>query len=275
ITWLKWPQTTPSAISDFIPAVLYGAGEYGLENLSLTVRNARTVLHDLSFDSLHHALYNRPPAPIPEMEPFVRPVGETRDIFLRHVRIHYLPNAGRPSHHSAENDPQWQFNRWGIINSSDRDLTTAMGGVRNIEVSDCEFVGMQRFLDLQNARFVGNHFSNQMGVSWTDLGGQYVVFEGNRILGASSWRAITLPLRYLYCAHNFSVNIERGEREALTFDLTHAGAKGLLGRPGRSPVEAWQGRVASATATAVQLLEADLPPEAYQGFEMHIVSGTG
>jgi len=273
ITWLKWPQTKPQSVADFIPAVLYGAGEYGLENLSLMVRNARIVLRDLSFDSLLHALYNAP-APIPEMGQFMRPMGETRDIFLRHVRIHYLPNAGRPSH-SPESDPQWQFNRWGIINSANDALTVAMGGVRNLEVSDCEFVGSQRFLDFHNARLVESHFSNQMGVSWTDLGGQYVVFAGNRLIGASSWRAITLPLRYLYCAHNFSVNIERGEREALTFDLTHAGAKGLLGRPGRSPVEAWQGKVASATATAVQLLEADLPPEAYQGFEMHIVSGTG
>src|SRR5439155_4007738 len=62
---------------------------------------------------------------------------------------------------------------------------------------------------------------------------------------------------------------------ALTFDLTRSGPKGLLGRPGQSSVEAWQGKVASATAAAVQLQGADLPPAAYQGFEVHIVSGTG
>src|SRR5206468_9264270 len=136
-------------------------------------------------------------------------------------------------------------------------------------------VGSQRFLDLQNARFVENHFSNQMGVSWTDLGGQYVIFEGNRVIGASSWHAATLPVRYIYCAHNFSVNIERGEREALTFDLTPSGPKGLLGRRGRSPVEAWQGKVASAAATTVRLQGADFQSEAYQGLDVHIVSGTG
>jgi hypothetical protein len=265
ITWLKWPQTNPKSGADFVPAILYGTGEYVIEHMSIMVRNAKSVLRDLSFDALHNA-----PAPISAMESFMPPPGETRDIFLRHVRVHYVPNLGRPSN-SPESDPQWRFNRWGIINTVNEGLTVAVGGARNIEVSDSELVGIERLLDLQNARLVGNSFSNQMGVSWTDLGGQHMVFEGNRIIGASSWRSALLPLRYLYVAHNTSTNIERGEREALTFDIN-----GLLGeRRASPPIEAWQGKVASAAAKTLRLQEAALRPGAYRGFNVLIVDGTG
>ncbi len=43
--------------------------------------------------------------------------GRTRDVFLRRVRIHYLPYSGRPSDH-AQSDPQWLFARWGIGSST-------------------------------------------------------------------------------------------------------------------------------------------------------------
>ena len=187
LTWLKWPQSAPRSVSDFIPTALTGSGEYGLEQLSLMVRNARTVLRHDAFDGLLRDALPRPgsadPGPIPE-------AGATlaRDVFLRAVRIHYLPHSGRPSAR-AESDPQWLFSRWGITETSDRALTVAIAGVLSLEVSDSEFVGAQRFLDIRNGRFTGNRFSNPMGVSWTDIGGQHIVFEGNRIDGASSWRA--------------------------------------------------------------------------------------
>ena len=269
ISWLKWPQTNPRSVSDFVPAALSGDGEYGLEHLSLMVRNARSVLRDLSFDALNGALYG-PRAPVPELESFVKPAGEARDVFLRDVRIQYVPWAGRPSAEPIR-DPQWQFDKWGITNSPDQDLTVALGGTRNVEVSDCEFVGTQRFLDVENARLTRNRFSNQMGVSWTDGGGQYVVFEGNHITGASSWRSSLEPLRHLYIAHNVSRNIERGEREALTFDVNVP-----LGRPERSHrLDAWQGRVASASADTLRLQGAALPPDSYRGFDALILAGKG
>ncbi len=264
IAWLKWPQTQPKSAADFIPAVLYGAGEYGLENLSLMARNARTVLRDLSFDALH-----RLQAQVPEMTSFMPLPGQARDVFLRHVRIHYLPYAGRPGR-DPQQDAQWQFSQWGITNSSNHDLTVAVGGIRNIEVSDSEFVGTQRFLDCQNARFVGNHFSNQMGVSWTDLGGQYIILEGNRIFGASSWRSAWLPLRHLYVAHNFSRNIGRGEREALTFDVN-----GILGKTGKPPVKPWQGKTALGLGKTLRLQEPAFRPGIYRGFDVQILRGKG
>ena len=269
ISWLKWPQITPRSVSEFIPAVLYGTGEYGLEHLSLMVRNARTVLRDLSFDSLLGALES-PRAPIAELEPFMRPVGDTRDVFLRDVRVHYVPWAGRPSA-EATRDPQWLFDRWGITTSPDQALALALGVAKNVEVSDCEFIGTQRFLDLDHARLTGNHFSNQMGVSWTDVGGQYIVFEGNQITGVSSWRSALAPVRHLYIAHNVSRNIERGEREALSFDVNV-----VLGRRERSHrLDAWQGGVTSASADTVRLRGAAFQLDSYRGFDVLILTGRG
>lgn len=275
ITWLKWPQTNPQLAADFIPAVLYGTGEYGLEDLSIMVRNAHIVLLDLSYVAAQREMYGPTwggNVMDPGMEPYIPPPNSTRDIFLRRLQLHYLPFVGRPSGNPTA-DPQWQFFRWGITNSNGVvDLSVAMTGVKNVEVSDCTFVGSQRFLDLQNARFVGNHFSSPMEASWTDLGGQHVVFKGNRIIGqASSWRCTLLPVRWLYVAHNYSWNVVRGEREALTFDVN-----GVLGERRKShAVPVWQGKVVSATATTVSLQGATFEPETYRDFDVQILSGKG
>ena len=164
------------------------------------------------------------------------------------------------------------LDKWDFADLSNEGLTVGIGGAVNVEVSDCEFVGVShRFLDLRNARVVNNTFSNQMGRSWTDLGGQHVVFEENRIIGVSSWRSALLPLRHLYVSHNTSANIERGEREALTFDIN-----GLLGKRGASPpIDAWQGKVASAASQTLSLHEVALRPGTYHGFDTLIVDGTG
>jgi len=265
LTWLKWPQTNPRSSADFIPAALTGAGEYGLERLSLMVRNARTVLVGGSFDR------SRQPGQIsPEAQ---RRAGaeQARDVFLRHIRVDYLPYAGRPSGH-PETDPQWAFSHWGIINSTDRDLATAIRGIHTLEVSDSEFVGTQRFLDIQNGRFAGNRFSNPMGVSWTDVGGQHIVFERNQIDGAASWRPGTLPLRYIYGADNTGRNLGRGEREWFTFDVNKS--MGMVREQG-SRVEPWLGRVAAVSGRALRLEQAQLAAGAYSGFDALIVSGRG
>ena len=222
-TWLKWPQSAPRLEADLEPAALRGAGAYALESLSLMVRNARTVLRDASFDTVDppsHASRPSEPAPAGARPPGALP-GSTRDVFLRDVRIHYLPYAGRPSD-TPQKDPQWGLGRWGIINGTRTGLTLAVAGVRNLEISGSEFVGIQRLNDLDNARLVGNIFENPMGVSWTDMGGQHLVVERNRFDGASSWRAGRLPLRHVYASDNSGRNLGRGEREVLTFDVNHA-----------------------------------------------------
>jgi hypothetical protein len=270
VTWLKWPQGAPRSASDFIPAALTGVGEYGFEGLSLMVRNARSVLRHDSFDEFLRDAYPRPatvgPGPPSEGLP-----NQARDVFLRQVRVQYLPYAGRPSAH-PETDPQWPFSRWGITDSPDRDLGVAIAGLDTLEVSDSEFVGSQRFLDIRNGRFVGNRFFNPMGVSWTDIGGQHIVFERNRIDGASSWRPGRLPLRHIYGAGNVMQNLGRGEREALTFDVNRL--TGWIYGP-HARIEPWAGGVASAAGRTLQLEKGGLTPGAYRAFDALIVSGRG
>jgi hypothetical protein len=252
LTWLKWPFMGPTSVNDFIPAALTGSGEYGLEKLSVMVRNAQVALRGGSFGA----------SP---------PVQETKNIFLRQVRIQYLPYSGRPKDR-VEGDPQWAFARWGIINTGSRDLAVGIRGVQTLEVSDSEFVGSQRFQEIRNGRFTNNRFSNPMGVSWTDLGGQYIVLERNHIDGMSSWRPQNLPLRHVYGAHNTGRNLGRGEREWLTFDVNPD--SGMV-REGGVQVKPWVGNVASASGRALQFAKADLAPGAYRDFDALIVSGRG
>ncbi len=206
-TWLKWPQNVPKDPHDTIKAAVFAAGSWGMENLSLMIRNADICVRDLSYDSLLGRLY-RFPAPLKELESRMVPWGQERDVFLRRVRIQHLYLCGRPGVEFFK-----RFNEQNL-------LTFAIGGVKNCEVSDCIFNGTQRFLNLDNGRLTGNSFSNQMGgASWTDLAGRYFTFQNNDIVGASSWRWHGIPLEYLYSAHNKSANFERGERECMTFDI--------------------------------------------------------
>ena len=234
------------------------------------VRNAQAVLRHDAFDQLIRDALPRTGAGDPLGGPQSR-AGEARDVFLRQVRIHYLPFAGRPSAR-PEKDPQWAFARWGISESVERDLAVAISGVRTLEVSDSEFVGAQRFLDIRNGRLVRNRFTNSMGVSWTDVGGQHIVFEGNRIDGVSSWRPGRLPLRYIYGAGNVGQNLGRGERESHTFDVNRL--QGWIYGPG-ARVEPWAGRLASAGGRVLHLEKGGLAPGAYGAFDAFIVSGRG
>ena len=252
LTWLKWPFNNPKSITDFIPAALTGDADFGLEHLSIMVRSAQIALRGGSFGA-------RPP------------VQEAGNIFLRHVRIHYLPYSARPKDR-AENDPQWAFARWGIINSGGRDLAAGIRGVHTLEVSDSEFIGAQRFQEIRNGRFTNNRFSNPMGVAWTELGGQHIVFERNQVDGMSSWRPQNMPLRHLYGAHNTGRNLGRGEREWLTFDVNPD--YGMV-REGGVQVKPWLGKVTSASGRVLQLAKADLVPGAYRDFDALIVSGRG
>ncbi|CAB4243171.1 Endopolygalacturonase (fragment) [Methylacidimicrobium sp. AP8] len=114
-TWLQWPQNAPHAPSDFLPAVLYGGGRYSIEGLSLVVRNARRVLLDLSVvaDRLLPVELAEEEIPAAFLKKAAAVPWETRDLFLREVRIDYLPFAGAPSR-EPERDPQWALGRWGL-----------------------------------------------------------------------------------------------------------------------------------------------------------------
>ena len=254
LTWLKWPLNAPASAADFVPAALVGTGEFGLERLSLMVRNAQTVVRN----------------PLKDGRDADGKDG-ARDVFLRELRIHYLPWSGRPSN-NPERDPQWAFSRWGVVNGTDRDLAILLQGVDTVEISDCEVVGGARVLDVRNGRFTGNRFAYPMGMEWVDMGGEHLVFSKNHVDGVASWRPGTLPLRWLYGADNTTRNLGRGEREAFTFDVN----RGLgAWREGRGRVEPWVGPVASASGRTVRLGKGDLPAGVYRGFDALVVGGRG
>jgi hypothetical protein len=269
LVWLKWPLTEPASTADIIPSVLYASGEFGIESLSFMVRNAQTIVRDLSWDA---AASGR--APLPELQSEIPAAGSEHDIFIRHVDFQLLYNSGRPLH--PERSAQWKLNGFGWANN-ELVKVVAIDGVRNVEVSNCRFVGgTQRILDSVNARLVRNNFSNQWAtLAWTDLGGEYIVFENNDITGASSWRGNRLPVRHLYCAFNHSTNLVAGEREALTFDVNRIVPRRSAQRGGAAQAVAWQGRALSATPNGVQLQSANLPPHAYRGLDLLVLDGRG
>jgi len=273
LSWLKWRETNPTALSEIVPAVLYGNGEYGIEHLTIVARNTQTILRDLSWDSA----VGEAKAPLPQLQPLIAAPGKERDVFLRDDDFQLLYYAGRPS--SVDHGIRSTLNGLGWGNGGLMKVV-AIGEVRNIEVSDCRFAGGAQFIsESRNARLVGNRFNNEWApLSWTALGGEYVTFERNDIEGASGWSRNLLPIRYVYAAYNHSSNIVSGEREALTFDVN-----GVTARPGESgwthtplpAVDAWQGRIQSAAATSLTLTNAHLRPHVYEGLDVLILSGTG
>ena len=264
VTWLKWPFNNPGSAADFLPAALTGTGEFGLERLSLMVRNAQTVVRNPFKDEGRDGKDRRDGRDGDGKD-------GARDVFLRELRIHYLPWSGRPSN-NPERDPQWAFSRWGVVNNTDRDLAILLQGVDTVEISDCEVIGGARVLDVRNGRFTGNRFAYPMGTEWVDLGGEHLVFSKNHVEGVASWRPGALPLRWLYGADNTTRNLGRGEREAFTFDVN----RGLgAWREGRGRVEPWVGPVASVSGRTVRVAKADLPAGVYRGFEALVVGGRG
>jgi hypothetical protein len=272
VTWLKWPELEPRSTADFPPGVLYSSGEIAIEHLSLMARNIQTLLRDLSWDSVSGK------APLPDLKSQMPVSGTEHDVFLRDVDFQLLYYAGRPG--KPDIDPRWMLNGFGWKNN-ELIKVIAIGGVRNLEISDCRFVGgTQRILDSMNARVQDNEFDNEWGIlSWTDLGGEYIVFERNTIHGASSWRANELPVRNLYIAYNRSINIVSGEREALTFDVNRVNGRlrssSWYPSITDKPVKQWQGRVVSANARELLLTAAALAPHAYAGLDVLVLDGAG
>jgi Pectate lyase superfamily protein len=269
LVWLKWPLIEPASTAEIIPSVLYASGEFAIENLSLMVRNAQTVLRDLSWDA---ATSGR--APLPQLQAELAAPGRERDIFVRNVDFQLLYYSGWHLH--PEVSAQWKLNGLGWKNNELVKIV-AIDGVHNLEISDSRFVGgSERILDSTNARLERNEFNNQWAtLSWLDLGGEYIVLENNSIAGASSWRDNLLPVRYLYCAFNHSTNLVAGGREALTFDVnrlfprTHQSAMSL------ATSGPWQGRARLATADSVHLQDTNLPLHAYRGLDLLVLEGRG
>ncbi len=272
VTFLKWPETLPASTAGFIPAVLYSAGEVEIENLTLVAMSTQTILRDLSWDASQSGK-----VPVSELQPYISQPGTERDVFLRNVDFQLLYYAPRPAKPAA--DPRWALNGFGWKNN-ERVKVIAIDGIRNVEISGCRFVGgTQRVLDAVNARLSDNRFDNQWAtLSWTDLGGQYITFQNNVLSGASGWRAGLLVVRHIYCAYNRSENIVSGEREALAFDVNEVAGRRVPEewRSLKLPVvKPWLGYIASDKGATARLADAHLPPHAYHGLDLLVLSGRG
>lgn len=279
LTWLKWPLTPPTAASDILSAALTITGEFGAERLTLMVRNAQAVIRnpvkdggsrDAGKDDDGKEGGSRDDDGKDGARRDAAKRDAPRDVFLRELRIHYLPWSGRPSG-NPERDVQWAFSKWGVINGTDRDMALLLQGVDTLELTDSEIMGSARLLDLRNARITGNRFAYPMGTLWTDVGGQHIVFAKNHVEGVGSFRPGTLALRWLYGADNTTRNLGRGEREAFTFDVNRG--LGVWREGGR--VEPVLAPVASASGRSLRLGKGEMRAGAYRGFDALVVGGKG
>lgn len=206
-TQLKWPVDEPQKPEDFTKAAIYAASRYAIEDLTLVARKVDTVLCDLSME-LNYA--RSVPA---ELIARLHPWGGSRDKFLRRVRIQHWLLVGHPERSAALAK---KYNEADVYTFRANDL-------RNLEVSDCEFQGgKQQFANVSNGRIVRSGFSNQLGPSWTCLGGgaHDLICEGNDLRCSSSFGWGWIGMQRVYSAHNKSWNFERGEREAMTSDIS-------------------------------------------------------
>ncbi len=220
---LKWPVTEPTKSEDFTKAAIFAAAPYAIEDLTIIVRKVDYALFDLSYEIVYN---NSVPA---EVTPLVKPWGRYQDVFLRRVMFQHWLLAGHP-----ENQPALAAKYWGGA------YNFIMGGGRNVEVSDCVFMGgHQQFNSLRNSRVVRNSFSNSMGYCWTALGGgaHYAVCTDNEIRASSSWGWGWTGMQYVYSARNVSRNFVRGEREAMTLDVSALPTARPVSQYWGSPVE--------------------------------------
>lgn len=209
-TILKWPEDMPTAISDFRRAAIYTSGQFGLEQLTIIARSVDTTLSDLSGENLHSNPDGK------ELLRYVKPWTQYRDVFVRRVRFQNWLDAGRP----AITEDLALDRKFYLTDQSFNFRTAAC---RNFEVSDCIFQGgSNQFMGLMNARVTNNSFSNEMNYCWTVLGGgaRRLVCTDNDIRASSSYGFGSIGLQYVYSARNVSRNFVRGEREAMTLDVS-------------------------------------------------------
>ena len=206
-TILKWPVDEPQKPEDFAKAAIYAGARYAMEDLTVVARKVDVTFFDLSVE------LNYPRSVPPELVAKLRPWGESRDKFLRRVRFQHWLLAGHPERSTALAK---KYAEADVHNFRANEL-------RNFEVSDCEFQGAkQQFVNVVNGRVVRNGFSNQLGPCWSCLGGgaHDLVCESNELRCSSSFGWGWIGLQRVYSAHNRNWNFERGEREAMTCDIS-------------------------------------------------------
>ena len=237
-TVLQWPVDEPKTRADFSQSAAYGVSRYAVEDLTMIVRKVDTLFTDLSDRNVPNELKPLKPA-------------VSRDVFFRRVNFQHWLMCSHPDREVALWNVTTNAAGKTIASQFDGDHATLIriGAMENFELSDCQLQGGQTHLrGLRNARETGDFFASGMGYSYVEMGGgaHDVVSENNEIHGSSSWGYGNIAMHYVYSAHNRSYNFVRGEREAMTLDIS------ALPTPVIGSNIAWFGlptRVASQTLT--------------------------
>jgi hypothetical protein len=199
-------------MADFSPVAAFGVARYAVEDLTMIARKSDTVFMDLS-DS-------RVPKEFQTLKPAV-----SRDAFFRRVNFQHWLMCGHPDRNPelCNTTTNAQGKLVPGMYGGDQANILRVGAMENFELSDCQMQGGQVHLrNLSNARETGNLFGNEMGYCWAEMGGgaHQVISENNEIRASSSWGYGNIGMQQVYSAHNRSYNFVRGEREAMTLDIS-------------------------------------------------------
>ena len=248
---LMWPVDEPKSANEFTPAAIFGQAPFAIEDLSIIARKVNFLVEDVGFGQGVPA------------ELRLKPNEEEHDVFIRRVNLQHWILAGR----NTPTDPAL-LKKYGM----DGVYTFGLSGVTNFEWSGVESQGGSIHIrNIRNARETGNSFGNEMGYCWAEMGGgaQYVVSENNEIRASSSWGYGNIAMKYVYFAHNRTYNFVRGEREAMTLDISAL----PTARPGKNI--AWFGKAARIDGTRITIHGIKAQPDEFAGLYAMVLDGPG
>ncbi len=260
-TVLQWPVDEPKTLADFSPGAAYGVARYAVEDLTMIVRKVDTLFTDLSDRNVPNELKALRPA-------------VSRDVFFRRVNFQHWLMCSHPDRDVALWNVTTNAAGKTIPSQFDGDHATLVrvGAMENFEFSDCLVQGGQtHFKNLRNARETGNFFGSGMGYSYVEMGGgaHYLVCADNEIHGSSSWGYGNIAMKYVYSARNRSYNFVRGEREAMTLDIS------ALPTPVTQSNIAWFGLPTRVAGQTLALTGIKAQPGEFVGLAVMILDGPG
>lgn len=262
-TVLQWPVDEPRSLVDFAAGAMYGGSRFAVEDLTLIVRKVDTLFTDVPGSA------GLPPA-LKSLRSMT-----ARDVFFRRVNFQHWLMCSHPDREPA---------LWNVVtNAAGRVVKPSkfdgdgahilrITGVENFELSDCQAQGGQVHLrNLVNARETGSLFGNEMGYCWVELGGgaHYEVCANNEIRASASWGYGNIGMQYVHSAHNRSYNFVRGEREAMTLDIS-----ALPTAIAQSNI-AWFGLPTLVDGQTLTLAGIKARPDEFSGLALLVLDGPG